>query len=279
MTTAFFITLREGVEAALIIGIIFAYLAMVGKKDWFRYVWWGTGAAVIFSIVVGAVAFIVTGSLPRFWAQMIEGVASLLAVGVLTYMIFWMRKQSRHIKQELHEKIDKAIAIGSPMALVALALATVGREGFETALFMFAVVKSSTATAAATGGLLGLATATVLGYLLYKGGLKLNLRTFFNVTSVLIILFAAGLLSYGIRELQALGFMPPLVKQVWNMNSLLNENQGLGTVFRIVFNYNANPSLIEAASYLLYMAGALLYYFKPERRAPQLVPQQVNEKA
>lgn len=277
MTTAYLITLREGVEAALIIGIIFAYLAMVGKREWFRYVWLGTGLAVLFSVVVGAIAFFVTGQLPHAWAQLIEGVASLLAVGVLTYMIFWMRKQSRYIKQELHDKIDKAIALGSPTALIALALATVGREGFETALFMFAVVKSSTAGAAAAGGVLGLATATVLGYLLYKGGLKLNLRTFFNATSVLIVLFAAGLLSYGVRELQALGVIAPVVKQVWNMNPILSESSGIGSVLKIVFNYNANPSLVEAASYLLYLSGALLYYFKPERPAPKLIARRAEE--
>jgi len=261
MAAAFLITLREGLEAALIIGIIFAYLAQTGNRRHFAKVWLGVGMAVVVSLAVGAGLFLTLGELSGRGEEIFEGIAMLIAVLVLTYMVIWMKRQAVNIKGHLEAKIKSALAVGSAMAMASLAFIVVVREGIETALFMLGVVTSTDPTAAVVGGLLGLTIALAIGYAGYKGARWLNLRIFFNYTGVLLIIFAAGLLAHGIHEFQEAGILPVVIEQVWDTNGFLNENVGLGSFLKAIFGYNGNPELVEVSLYFGYLALALWYFF------------------
>ncbi|MGH2674470.1 MAG: iron uptake transporter permease EfeU [Actinomycetota bacterium] len=267
MGAAFLITLREGIEAALVISIILAYLNTVGRRDRHGTVWAGAGAAVSLSLVAGAVVFTTAGALSEEAEEAFEGIASLLAVGVLTWMIFWMRRQARFIKGELQERVDLALASGSSLALPALAFVVVVREGLETVLFLFGTIREDVTGSVAlgyVGAAIGLATAAVLGYLIYRGGVRLNLRTFFRVTGALILVVAAGLLAGGIHELQEIGWLPGEGATAFDISGLLSDETGPGTFLRAMFGYNANPSWLELGAWLSYLAVAGLLFFRPQ---------------
>ncbi len=266
MAQAFLITLREGIEAALIVSIVLAYLARTGNRAQLGKVWLGVAAAVVGSLLVGALMFMLVGEFSGQGQQIFEGVAMLTAVVVLSYMILWMKKQAVNIRANLQAQVDAALKGGSALALAILAFVAVGREGIETVLFMFAAVKTSTPLESTTGGLLGLATAVALGYGIYRGSRLLNLRWFFNVTGVLLILFAGGLLASGIHELQEASVFPTVIEHVWDINPILDENTGLGSFLKAIFGYNGNPSLVEVVAYGAYLLGAFRYFsrsFKP----------------
>jgi len=267
MLSALLITFREGLEAALIIGIILAYLVSTGNRDRFKPVWIGTGLAVIVSLVAGAVIYVSTGQLEGRGEQIFEGIATLTAAGVLTWMIFWMRKQAINIKGHLHSQIQSALGSGSTLGLLGIAFVAVVREGIETVLFLFAALRvSESAVSSAVGGILGLAIAVAIGYSIYKGTSKLNLGTFFKVTGVLLILFAAGLLAHGIHELQEAGIIPIVIEHVWDINHVLPEASAFGQFFTAIFGYNANPSLLEVIAYSIFLGFTLVSYFYPSMR-------------
>lgn len=263
MAASLLITLREGLEAALIVGIILAYLAKTGNRDKSGPVWAGTLLAVLLSVLVGAIIFLTAGEFEGRAEELFEGTAMFTAAGVLTYMIFWMRKQSINIRAHLQAQVNTALASGSRAALAVLAFVAVGREGIETALFMFAATKAASPSAATAGGLLGLGAAAVLGYLLYRGTYRLNLRAFFNTTSVLLLLFAAGLLAHGIHEFSEAGLLPVLVEHVWDTNPILNEGSTLGGFLKALFGYNGNPSLLEVLGWVAYLGAIGWAYFRP----------------
>lgn len=263
MAASFLITLREGLEAALIVGIILAYLARTGNQKKAGAVWWGVALSVLVSLVAGAAIFLTAGGIESRAEALFEGTAMLTAVGVLTYMIFWMRRQAINIRAHLQAQVQTALETGSLVALGTLAFVAVGREGIETALFMFAAAKTATPLAATAGGLFGLAAAVSLGYLLYRGTYRLNLRAFFNVTSLLLLLFAAGLLAHGIHEFHEAALIPAVVDPVWDTNGVLNENSTLGSFLKALFGYNGNPSLIEVLAYFSYLALVGWAYFRP----------------
>lgn len=271
MFGSFLITLREGLEAALIIGIILAYLARLGQRRHFGTVWLGTAVAILISLGAGWIFFATAAEFTGRAEQLFEGLVSLLAVGVLTYMIFWMRKQAINIKRELHARIDAALEKRSVLSLAALAFVAVLREGIETVLFMFALTRAVSPIFAVIGGILGLSLAVVLGYALYAGGRRLNLRTFFNVTGILIILIAAGLLAYGIHELNEAGIVPPVVEHVWDINFIINEKSTVGSLLKSLFGYNANPSLTEAVGYVVYLILIGWFFLRPARGKTEAV--------
>lgn len=195
-----FITLREGFEAALIVGIVLAYLRQSGASERARHVWAGVAAAVAASIAMGGLIFAAGGELKGNSEALYEATAMLLAAGVLTWMIFWMQRQARGLGGELRQRVSDALVMGGG-ALFWLAFVSVGREGIETSLFMYAATGADSAAATLAGGAIGLATAVVLGVLVYRGAAHLNLGTFFKVTSVLVLAFAAYLLAGGLHEL------------------------------------------------------------------------------
>lgn len=263
MAASLLITLREGLEAALIIGIILAYLARTGNRDKAGTVWLGTLAAVVLSGLAGATIFLTAGSFEGRTEQLFEGTAMFTAVAVLTYMIFWMRKQAINIRAHLQAQVNTALLSGSRLALGLLAFVAVGREGIETALFMFAATKAASPFAATVGGLLGLGAAVILGYLLYRGTYRLNLRAFFNVTSVLLLLFAAGLLAHGIHEFHEAAVIPTVIDHVWDINPILDEKSTLGSFLKALFGYNGNPSLVEVFAWVSYLVLVGWAYFRP----------------
>ena len=264
MLASFLITLREGLEAALIIGIILAYLARTDNRQGFKPVWLGTSLAVLVSLIAGAAIYLLAGEFSGQAEEIFEGLAMFVAAGVLTWMIFWMRKQAVNIKAHLHAQIQSVLTTGSPLGLVILAFVVVVREGIETVLFLFAATRAAESPLLFTmGGFLGLAIAIVIGYSIYKGSSRLNLRTFFNVTSLVLILFAAGLLAHGIHEFHEAGIIPPMVEHVWDINYILPEKSTFGRFLTAIVGYNANPSLIEVIAYPLYLALALGSYFRP----------------
>lgn len=262
--SGFVITLREGIEAALIIGLVLAAVRKAGVVGMLKYVWYGVASAVAVSAVVGAVLVAVLGYLPDESAAVFEGVASLVAVGVLTFMIFWMRVQASRLGREIDDKVSAAAGIGSGLALWLLAFAAVAREGLETVLFMFAAFNSAGALATTVGGLAGLVVAVVLGYVLYRGSLSLDIRAFFRATGVLIVVVAAGMLAYGLHELQEVGLLPTVVEHLWDTNGVLNEKVGVGAFLKALLGYNGNPSLIEVVAYWTYLTVVGWLFIRPQ---------------
>jgi high-affinity iron transporter len=257
------LTTREGLEASLIVGIVLAYLAKTDNRRHFNTIWLGTAAAVAVSIVTGAALFFTVGALEGRSEQIFEGVAMFSAVAVLTWMIFWMRKQAVNIKRELEQKIEGAIAAGSAVGLASVVFFAVLREGWETALFLFAISESSSPLSTTIGAIVGLVIAITLGVALYMGSRRLNLRQFFTVTGVLLIVFAAGLLAHGIHEFQEAGLLPMTVEHVWDTNGVVNEDSTVGEFLTTLFGYNGNPSLLEVVAWGSFLAVALAFFLSP----------------
>lgn len=293
---SFIIVFRESLEAALVISIIATYLAKVGKRKYNRYVWYGTLGAVAASIGLAAVIFLLYSGLSGVGAQLFEGLASLTATAVLTSMIIWMARNAHKIKGELERKIDVAITGGQIIAIALLAFIVVFREGLETVLFLTALIPQDiSGTLLGTAG--GVASVIGLSALVWRGIYRLNLRKFFIVTSVILVVFAAGLTGYGIHELNeayedaAIG-VPGVVDHVWDVNPpqnsdgsypLLHERGAVGLVLKGLLGYNGNPSLTEVlayAGYWLVLGVYLMRSFGPlyGLKLPQLVNMRREEK-
>ena len=277
MGAAFLVALREGIEAALIISILLAYLKQIEAWDRRNLVWWGTGLALVVSVLVGTVIFTAGAEFEGEAEEVFEGLVTLVAVGVLTWMIFWMRRQGARVKSELQERVDTALLTGG-FALGALAFVAVLREGIETALFIFAAaqgtaVDSGGVGAQLVGAALGIAIAVGVGVLLYRGGLKLNLRSFFRVTGLLLIVVAAGLFAFALHELQEAGWLPMLAGTAFDVSATLPDDSGVGGILRAIFGYQANPTWLEVAAWLAYLVivGGLFLRSRPPVPAKQPV--------
>ncbi len=258
MLAALLITFREGLEAALIVGIVLGYLKRTGHMDRQGGVWWGVAAALGVSVVAALAMQAVGARFEGRAEQIFEGATMLLAAGVLTWMVFWMQAQGRRIKGELEEGVQKAVAAEQGWALFSLAFIAVVREGIETVLFLSAAAFSSSPAQTLVGGLIGLAAAVAVGWALFAASGRLNMRRFFQVTSVLLIVFAAGLAAHGVHEFQEAGLLPIFVEHVWDINHILDENGTLGSILKSLFGYNGNPSLMEVVSYVGYLAAIML---------------------
>lgn len=267
MAPGFLLGLREGIEAALIVSIVLAFLARTGNRRHFRPVWAGVGLAVLFSIGVGAVLFATGTELEGQAEQLFEGSAMVLAVGVLTWMIFWMRRQAAGIRRSLETQVGEALVGGSSLALVVLAFISVGREGLETALFLLGAAASAGTTETLVGGTLGLLAAVAVGYGLYRGSRWFDLRTFFRVSGILLIVFAAGLFSHGVHEFVEAGLLPQTAR-LWDLTAILPHSDGLGQWLRTLFGYSATMTVLEFAAWLAYLIAALLFFLRPSRAIP-----------
>ena len=260
MGSSFLITLREGLEAGLIVAIILAYLKSTHQRPHFRTVFVAALAAVAVSLAVGAAIFAVAGEFAGRTAEAFEGTAMLLAVGVLSWMVVWMKRQAAGIKKTLEHDVAQAIGMGSVLALALIPFTAILREGLETAVFLFAATRTSTPLESTIGASAGILAATGLTWGIYSGGYRINLRTFFNVTGVLLIFFAAGLLAHGIHELQEAALLPFVVEHVWDINHILDDGSGVGLWLKALFGYNGNPSLVEVIAYPAFLALALSYF-------------------
>jgi high-affinity iron transporter len=265
MAAAFVVTLREGLEAALIIGIIVAYLVKVGRRDAVRSVAYGVVTAVALSVIAGVVTYVTVGELPEVAQETFEGVAALLAVGVLTWMLFWMRRQGRAIKGDLEVGVDSALHRGSTLALAGLAFVAVAREGLETVLFMLAILGSSEdVTATMLGAVSGLAVSIVIGWAIFALGVRINLRQFFTLTGVVLIFVAAGLVAHAVHEFTEAGWLPETAV-VFDLSSSLSRDGLVGSVLAGLFGYRPAPTWSELIAYVAYLVPVLVLFLAPER--------------
>ena len=260
MIASFVITFREALEAALIVGIVLGYLARTRQAQYNRIVYLAIGAAVAASIAGAALFNSIAGGFTGRAEQIFEGATMLIGAALLTTMILWMMGQ-RRVAAELREKVATTVAEAHRLGLFALVFVSVLREGIETVIFLGAASFSST-DYSLVGALGGLLLAGLLGYAIFAGSMRLDLAKFFTVTSILLILFAAGLAAHGVHELQEAGMIPVVVEHIWDINPALNpngsypllhENGSLGSVLKALFGYDGNPSLLEVVTYLAYL--------------------------
>jgi len=276
MLPSFLIMLREGLEAALIVGIIASYLARTGRSHWLPTVWVGVLLAVALSLFVGAGVLILGAQFPQRTQELFEGVVGTVAVVILISMVFWMRKAARSIKKTMEHDIDAALADarGPTWALIGMSFFAVAREGLESVFFLLALFQQSPGPAAPVGALLGVAVAALLGYGIYRGGVRLDLRRFFLWTGVFIIFVAAGLASSVLRNLHEAGIWNHLQQPVWDMTRTLPVSSVTGTVLSGLLGYHDAPVLGEVIVWALVLFVTLYFFLRP---AP--VPQPAKREA
>ena len=275
MFPTFLIGLREGLEASLVVGILVAYLVKSGHGDRLRPLWGGIAAAVGLSLGFGALLQFTSAELSFQAQEAFGGFASLLAVAFVTWMVFWMRRTARFLKTELHGRLDTALTLG-PLALALTAFVAVGREGLETALFLWAAVQSTEQTASPViGAVLGLLASVALGWLLYKRAVNLNLKTFFTWTGAGLVVVAAGVFSYGVHDLQEAGILPGLNTLAFDVSNTIPPSSWYGTLLKGVFNFSPRTSVLEAVAWVCYVVPVLYLFFRPaSSSAPVAAPRQ-----
>ncbi len=269
MLANYLIGLREGLEAALVVVILVTALVRLGRRDLISHVWLGVGAAVLMSLAFGALLTFGPQSLTFEAQEAIGGILSIVAVGFVTWMIFWMARSARGLSAELREKVG--LGAQRRRGLVVVAVLGVGREGLETALFLWAATKAAARDDGSTlapiaGAGLGLATAVALGWLFYRGAVRINLGAFFAWTGGLLVLIAAGVLSYGVHDLQEAGILPGLNSLAFDISHLLDPNTLLATLLKGVFNLSPATTWLEAAAWLLYAVPVLFFFVRSIRR-------------
>jgi high-affinity iron transporter len=267
------ILLREGLEGALIIAIVLAYLGKLGRRDRFPTIWAGAGAALAISFGVGVVLFSTVGELEGDARKLTFAVIMAMTAAVLTWMIFWMRRQARAVKGELQVKVDQALVAGSAGALAAVVFVGVLREGIETVLFFLAAAGQSSTVNSLVGGSLGLLGAVVLAYAFYRGAAWLDLRQFFMVSGAIVLLFASGLLARAVAEFQVLGHLPTFWYPVFDVSWItpLSSGHFLGDLLRGLLGWDPTPSIEELGVWLAYILGVGYLYFRGMPR-PRLLP-------
>jgi len=272
---------REGLEGTLICSILLTYLASAGRRDLFRYVFLGAGAAIVLAIAIGIVLWIVSrdafiGSTSQLW---FETSVFAVAVAVLTYMTFWMRNHARSLSTELRSRAQAALDGKARWGLGLLAFQAVGREGLETVVFTLAIVFSTSPAGAVSGAAIGLAGSLVIAFVIYRLGHKLNLGRFFTAVGILLMVFAAGLLADVVENLQQLGWVRVLDQPLWHSGRLLSESSSLGDVLHSFFGYSDAPTPLQVLVYVGYLAIVVASYLGlhaglPSRRRPApAVPQ------
>jgi high-affinity iron transporter len=269
----FLIGLREGLEAALVVSILIAYLVKSDRRYLLPRIWIGVSIAVAISFGFGAALTFGPRGLTFEAQELIGGGLSVIAVGFVTWMIFWMAKAARSMSGELRSQIDKA-ADARRWSLVIVAMLAVGREGLETALFLWAATQAAARDTGRTasplvGAALGLAVALLLGYLIYRGALRINLTRFFTWTGVFLIIVAAGVLAYGMHDLQEARFLPGLNNLAFDVSHLIPPTSWYGTLLKGVFNFSPATTKLEAAAWLLYAVPTLTIFLVQVHRRVQ----------
>ena len=252
MIESFVIALREGIEAALIVGIMLGYLKKVGAKALTRPVYFGIGLGVLASIGVAGFFLLLRVEFEGRFEQLFEGVTMLVAAVILTTMIIWMRNNSKTYSDNLREKVEAALTKRQSYGLASLAFVSIWREGIETVLFLGSASFTSSGIQLLIGGGLGLGLSALIGVAIMKYSVRLDLRTFFNVTGILLILFAAGLVGRGILEFQEAGVIVPVIRHVYDINWLINGQSTAGKLMTALLGYDASPSLTEIVGYVGY---------------------------
>jgi high-affinity iron transporter len=263
----FLIGLREGLEASLVVSILIAYLVKSGNRKALPPVWAGVGTAITLAIGFGIALTVASGEMQFKTQETFGGFLSIIAVGLVTWMVFWMRRTARFMKAELEGKLQGALSMGTG-ALFAVAFLAVGREGLETALFLWTNINNAgSSTQPIIGAVLGLLTAALLGYLLYRGGLRLNLKKFFTVTGVALIVVAAGVFGYGFHDLQEASILPGLNSLAFEphtwFSGLGTAGRWLQTALQGVFNLTPQVTIVQAIAWVVYVIPVMALFLKP----------------
>lgn len=266
MLASFLLSLREGLEAALIIGIVLGVLVKLKRTDLNAVVWRGAGLAALLSLLAAIALNLLGMEFEGKGEEIFEGIAMLLAAGVLTWMILWMKNHGSTLKNEIEEQTNQATLGKGQNALFALAFLAVFREGIELALFLLAARLTSSPLQTVSGALLGLISAGILGLILFSSTMKLSLRNFFRATNFLLIIFAAGLVGLGIHEFNEAGIIPSVIEHVWDLNGILSDKSEMGLLLKALVGYNGNPSLTEVGAYISYLAVLIAMLLTQRRK-------------
>ncbi|MFF1742271.1 iron uptake transporter permease EfeU [Streptomyces mirabilis] len=260
----YLIGLREGLEASLVVCILIAYLVKTDRKDALKPIWMGIGVAIALALGFGCALEFGSQELTFEAQEALGGSLSIVAVGLVTWMVFWMRRTARHLKFELHGRLDAALAMGTG-ALVATAFLAVGREGLETALFVWASVHAASdgTPRPLIGVALGLATAVFLGWLFYRGALKINLAKFFTWTGGMLVVVAAGVLAYGVHDLQEADWIPGLRNLAFDISGTIPPDSWYGTLLKGVLNFQPDPTVLQVTVWALYLVPTLAIFLAP----------------
>jgi high-affinity iron transporter len=263
----YLIGLREGLEASLVVSILVAYLVKSGNRKALPPVWGGVGSAIALSIAFGVALTVASGEMQFKAQETFGGILSIVAVGLVTWMVFWMRRTARFMKAELEGRLEGALSLGRG-ALFAVAFLAVGREGLETALFLWTnITNANSSTQPIIGAVLGLLTAALLGYLLYRGGLRLNLKRFFTITGVALIVVAAGVFGYGFHDLQEASILPGLNSLAFEphtwFSGLGTAGRWLQTALQGVFNLTPQVTIVQAIAWVVYVIPVMALFLKP----------------
>ena len=280
MLANYLIGLREGLEAALVVSILVAYLVKSGRKQLLPAIWIGVAIAVAVSLGFGAALTYGPQGLTFEAQELIGGTLSIIAVGFVTWMIFWMARAARSLGGDLRDKIDVA-ADGNPWSLVVVAVLAVGREGLETALFIWSATQAGTRDANGiapptweplAGAALGILTAVVIGYLIYRGAISINLSKFFTWTGAFLIVVAGGVLAYGVHDLQEAGFLPGLNTVAFDVSGTIDPNSWYGSLLKGVLNFSPRTTVLEMVVWMHYVEWGLALFFLFLRRRTTAAP-------
>jgi high-affinity iron transporter len=262
----YLIGLREGLEAALVVGILIAYVQKLERRDVLLRLWAGVALAVLVALTLGAVLTFGTYGLSFEAQEAIGGGLSIIATGFVTWMVFWMLRTSQNLRGTLHGDVDRAL-VGAGWGLVLVAFLAVGREGIETALFIWAAVQATgETTLPILGAALGIATAVVLGYLIYKGMVRIDLAKFFAWSGGFLIVVAAGVLSYGVHDLQEAGILPGLYDLAFDVSAIVPPDSWYGTVLKGTVNFSPATTWLEMIAWLLYFIPTMTLFVLAVRR-------------
>ena len=275
MLPSYLLSLREGIEAALIIGIVLSALRKIHRTELIPALWLGALFAIAVSVLSAILLTRFGLSLQGSAEVVFEGGTMLVAAGILTWMIFWMGRQARTLKSELEEDVNKAAASTGKRAVFWLAFMAVVREGIELALFLTASVFATNALQTALGAVLGLGTAILLGWSIFAAIVRLDLRRFFQVTGFLLILFAGGLVAQGVHEFNEISWIPSVIEHLWDVNAFINNTSTLGQLLKALFGYNGSPSLTEMLAYFSYLAVVGLA-LRGGRKKPENITTQIQ---
>ncbi|HVF74443.1 MAG TPA: FTR1 family protein [Acidimicrobiales bacterium] len=282
MVPALLIMIREGFEAALVVAIVFAYLRRIGRLDLGRSAWLGVAAATACSLAVGVVVRLTLGNLVGAARMRAFAAVSFAAVLVLTWMVFWMRRQARAIKGELEQKVDNALGSDNPhRAVMLVTFMAVIREGIEAALFLLAASTSAGGGQVLLGGVLGLAIAIALGLMVYVGGRKLPMRLFFRVTGMIIVVFAAGLMARTVLFLQSAGDLGTVADSVYDVTSVswLTQRTEGGKMLAALFGWDPRPSLEQVVAWVGYIVPVTYLFLREPRTPAPVVAETARETA
>ena len=267
MLSTFIIALREGLEAALIVGILVAYVVRTDRRHLLKPLWTGVGVALVASLALGGLLAFTSAELSDRGEELFAGVTSFAAVGLVTWMVFWMKRTARNLRNELHGKIDGAL-MGGPISLALVAFFAVAREGLETALFVYSNFKTVGVASTATVGLvLGLGLAVFLGYAIYNRTVKLDLAKFFTITGVALIIIAAGVLSYGIHEFKELGYLPGVDSFLWDVTPWIAKESLLGSLLGGLVGFDTTTSFVQFTGWSIYLLAVLIPYLSKGKSA------------